>query len=431
MQFPKLTPLQSRFAASFAATCLLLLLYFFSFSNPHFAYAAEVASIIPTDHNHPLALHLRAIEEELRLKDDHPFHGQEQRYEPDFEGLGKSIVGRQEPEIVDLENNVPGNKSIGLGDQQFWRFPKTALEGPQTSTTPDIPPSPEKRAAEENDVGIESDDEASDLKRRQNAVRTLYLTINVCDQPGPGDNRPSTPAPQLNVYVSQSSSNQRPGPGNADQTPLQMSGGAGNLTILASDDVFIGVDAPTDDGLQGNYNYELTASIDAPYAFYQDLKELYFVDSDNSSASFISTNLTAWNSSNDTIQQWLTNPAPFGLFVHPSSDAAIFGISRSYCGLRNHALIQSNFPGVNPTADPSKPSVNASISNNTGIFVKQENYLTGLNSSTNYTAIMAIGSNFTQPKTGPGVNGGGTVWQSISFTTKSGMIVHATSSMFL
>ena len=422
MHFPKLTPLQSRFAASFAASCLLLLLCFFSFSNPHFAYAAEVASIIPTDHNHPLVSHLRSIEEELRLQDDHPFDGQDQRYEPDFEGLGKSIVGRQEPEVVDLDNNTPGNKSIGLGDQQFWRFPQTALEGPQTFATPKLPPSPGKRSAEEDKEEIRGDVEALDLRKRQNTVRTLYLTLNVCDQPSPGDNQLPGPAPQLNVYVSQGSSNQRPGAGQPDQTPLQMVSGAGNLTISASDDVFIGVHAPMNGGFQGNYNYELTASIDAPYAFFQDLKELYLVDSDSSSAFFVSTNLTAWNSNNNTIQQWLKTPAPFGLFVHPSSDAAFSGISRSYCGLRNHAQIQNNLPGVNSTVDLSKPSVNASISKDIGGLLKQKNYLTGLNSSTNYTAIMAIGSNFTTPGSGPGVNGGGTVWQSISFTTKSGMI---------
>ena len=424
MQFPKLTPLQSRFAASFAASCVLLLLYFFSFSNPHFAYAAEVASITPTDHNHPLALQLRSIEEELRLQDDHPFDGQDQRYEPDFEGLGRSIVGRQEPEITDLDNNVPGNKSIGLGDQQFWRFSQTALEGPQTSATPDLPPIPERRSAgeDEEEMARDGEGESMDLRKRQNAVRTLYLTINVCDQPGPADNQPTGPAPQLNVYVSQDSSNQRPGPNQSGQTPLQVIGGAGNLTISASDDVFIGVEASADGGFQGNYNYELTASIDAPYAFYQDLKELYLVDTDNSSAFFVSTNLTAGDSTSDTVQQWRKTPAPFGLFVHPSSDAAFSGISRSYCGLRNHAQIQSNLPGVNSTVDSSKPSLSASISSDVGSILKQENYLTGLNSSTTYTAIMAIGSNFTGPQSGPSVNGGGTVWQSISFTTKSGKI---------
>ena len=417
MHFPKLTPLQSRFAASFAASCVLLILYF-SFSNPHFAYAAEVDSITPTDHNHPLLLHLRSIEDELRLQDDHPFDGQDQRYEPDFEGLGRSIVGRQEQEIVDLDNNVPGNKFIGPGDQQYWRFSKTTLEGPPTSTTPDLPPSQGKRSAEDEDEEVSAEEimGASELRRRQNTGRTLYLTLNVCDQPSPSDNGAQGPAPQLSVYVSQGSQFPRPGP---DQTPVPITGGSGTLTMTASDDVFIGVDAPTDDGFEGNWNYELTASIDAPYAYYQDLQELYLVDSDDSSAFFVSTNLTATNSSANLINQWLKTPAPFGLFVHPSSDTTFSGILRSYCGLKKHAQIQSNFPQPSSATNTSKSNTNVSISSD-GASLKQNNYLTGLTSNTKYYAIMAIGSNFTSPSSGPSVNGGGTVWRNISFTTKSG-----------
>ena len=418
MQFPKLTPLQSRFVASFAATCVLLLLYL-SFSNPHFAYAADVDSIIPTDHNHLLSLNIRSIEEELRLQDDHPFDGQDQRYEPDFEGLGKSITGRQEQQIVDLDNNVPGNQSIGLGDQQFWRFSKSALEGPQTSATPNLPPSQGKRSTEDEKIGAEEVDEVLGSRRRQNSARTLYLTLNVCDQPNTSNNLPPAPAPQLSVYVSLSSSNQRPGPGQSDQTQVPITGGFGNLTMTASDDVFIGVNAPKDDSFQGNYNYQLTASIDAHYAFYQDLQELYVIDSDNSSASFVSTNLTASNSSMDLKNQWLSTSAPFGLFVYPTSDATFSGISRSFCGLRNHAQIQSYPPGLNSSAE-SKSSFNASISLDGGLSPKQNDYITGLNSSTNYTAIMAIGSNFTNPSSGPTVNGGGTVWRPITFNTKTG-----------
>ena len=53
MQFPKLTPLQSRFAASLLASAILMFIYF-SLSNTQFAYAAELDSIIPSDHNHPI-----------------------------------------------------------------------------------------------------------------------------------------------------------------------------------------------------------------------------------------------------------------------------------------------------------------------------------------------------------------------------------------
>ena len=71
MQLPKLTPLQSRFLASLVASAVLVVLYL-TLTSPQFAYAVDLDSRIPPDHNHPIVLEsdFQVEEHEGDLEDD-------------------------------------------------------------------------------------------------------------------------------------------------------------------------------------------------------------------------------------------------------------------------------------------------------------------------------------------------------------------------
>src|SRR6516225_7606416 len=114
MPFPKLSPLQSRLAASLIATAILSIIYFIV-SNPHFADAADVGSFSGDQHHY-------AGYEGLLAEDgtsDLEFHHADS-YEPEFPGLDRGIIGRAPDGVNTLSNNEPGNLSIGLGSTSNW-----------------------------------------------------------------------------------------------------------------------------------------------------------------------------------------------------------------------------------------------------------------------------------------------------------------------
>ena len=415
MQFPKLTPLQSRFAASFAASLLLVILYL-TFSSPHFAYAFESDSIEHRDHNHPLLLDLTNHDLGPHFTDWSS--EDEKSYEPEFAALGRSIVGRvpDEPMISELSNNVPGKMDISGGQQQYWSFSKMALYGQLSSTTSDLPPSQQKRGDED----LEEDAQTKvELKRRQTGDRMLYLTLNVCDQPSAVFSNSTAPPQPLQLFLSQNSNNQRPGPNVADLTQaLKADHGYANYTIMTSDAIFIGIDAPSDPNYQGTYNYEITASIDAPYTFHEDYSNLYYVDSDKNASLLVSNNLTSANASQSLKQQWMSKGSLFSIFVHNQNDPSILGLSRSYCGMRNHAQIQGNVQGVENT------DVEVGMTLTGGRLPKQQFYVKNLNGSSSYYATIAIQSTYTKSGSG-NVNGGGTIWNYIKFDTKNGACLNS------
>ena len=402
MQFPKLTPLQSRFAASFAASLVLIILYL-TFSNPHFAYAIDTDSIEERDHNHPLIWDKkqRLLDSGLvRWDDVEKAHG----YEPTFAGLGRSIIGRAPGDA--LENNMPGKKDIPPGDQQFWSFSREELYGRSSSGTPDQDKRYEGASLESGDNGHI----AMELRKRQSTAIQYYLTLNVCEQPSAIVPNPVNPPPPLTIYVSNSTTNQQPNPSTQDsnQVEIRAENGYAYYPNKASDGVYIGVYAPTDSNFQGTYNYELTISNNAAYASYEDNSTLFYVDSDSNAGLFVSNNLT---NSNTSVSEMLAAGPRSGVFVHNQNDTSILGIFKSYCGLRNHAQIKGNIKGLDTT------DVETGMTLADGIFIKQQYYVKNLNRSSKYYAIQVTENSIP----GPGnVNGGGSVSKYISFDTKSG-----------
>ena len=411
MRLPQLTPLQSRFAASFAASLLLFILYL-AFSSPHFAYAENADTITHGDHNHPLILE-RVFEDDIQFQEEYDAPTDQARtYEPEFPSMGRSILGRAPaPSIVQLENNIPAVMSIAPSDIQCFIFPQTALDKTPSLVTQALPPS-----QDEIDTGHAMDDQhigsaGLELRRRQASDHLLYLTLSVCGQPSSAVSNPSGPPPPLELYISQGMGDECPGPNFAGQQAwLTADGGFSNYTNPTSGDSYFTVSALQAQGFNGNYTYELTASIDAPFTYYEELPGLFFVDSDQNSSFFMTNNLTISNSSKQQ-DAWMQTGAPFTMFMHDANDMMITGLLRSYCGLNVSAQIRT------------MTDIEVGMTTIAGGLPKQQFYVKGLNKTTPYHAVMALPSNYTQTGIGmPG--GGGVVWQDILMTTKTGMTLH-------
>lgn len=388
---PKLTPLQSRFAASLAASALLLLLYL-SLTKPHFAYALELESRITSeDHNH------------YSIFDEDPSDDTD---EPKLEDL---LVARAEAGVSALANNDPQNSNINIGQSQNWVFPKEAVTGPHGTTGDGLP----SEKLEERDLGID----VSELRRRQ-TQNTVYISLNTCLQPSSNTtNATSDDAipPQLTLYISLSDSNQAPGPGSDDSTQqtITADGGYALFQGSADSDVYIGISAPNTTKFEGIWNYELAASIDAPFhGSYQNLSNLYFVDGDNHAALLITNDTTEAESNSTVYQEWMNLNPPWGVFAANQDDKAILGVKNSFCGLKNYAPIAANIDGF------TNQNVAKMTNRGLGGKPKEQFYITGLNASSNYWGMLAMVGNSTASGNGV-VGGGGTVWTVIDFQTKS------------
>ncbi|KAL2419805.1 Calcium influx-promoting protein ehs1 [Exophiala dermatitidis] len=387
---PKLTPLQSRFVASLAASIVLLAVYLF-LTQPRFAYAVELDSRMPRDgHEHYLI-----IEEEEDGSMTDAVHGQDKI----------ELSARAEAGVSALANNDPQNMNIDIGETQYWVFPATAIAGPHGTVGSGLPS--KKLKARDADV------EYHELTKRQNTT-TVYITINTCLQPASNttsnDTSNSIP-PQLQMYVSTSPSIQKPGPGTGDI--IDVDGGYAIFATFGDSDVYVGISGPNTTEFSGIWNYEIAASIDAPYhGSMSNATNLHFVDSDNHAALLITDDTTQAQSNETVYQEWMDLSPPWGVFAANQNDTAILGVKNSFCGLKNAAKIAANVPGFE--------SQNVAKMTNRGLGgkPKEQFYITGLNATSKYWGFLVMNGNSTASGNGV-VGGGGTVWQAITFETKT------------
>lgn len=432
MQFPKLTPLQSRLAACLGTSIILVIIYY-SISPSHFAYAAELESILKEDHNH----HRIDFGQELDFKDvtnwgedaamleEDGFAGMRED-EAGLAGVVRDLVWRATPGTTDMRNNVPFGTNIAAGDSDPYVFPSAQVFGPTGTPRTGLPPNtlgPGGASLEKRDGPSSDDDvvgaEYHDLLKRQasnGTVQTVYISANTCLQPNVNFGGLGSP-PQLTLYVSANKSDisSKPIGSNASAFPFEQ--GYVSAQVNATGDVFFAVVADNlSDNFSGQWNYKIAASVDASYFYYEDSTPLIWtVDTDSKSALLATLNLTNIDSSNATSnatkslrQQWMgliPNP-PFTMKIYNASSPNITGIERSYCGLDkldiNPVTIKYNMTTRGVGENP-----------------KQQFYATGLQPGQNYTAILAFdGVNMTNSSV---VGGGGQLWQSIPFTTKTGM----------
>ena len=354
----------------------------------HQAHAAHEDLITREDHKHHRLL---KFAEELGYGDAVGF------YEPDFIGADRSIIGRSPTDDQALVNNVPGQLNIEQGASQFWSFPSKALSGPKSPQSTGLPSA--------------FPDQINHTAAASSDGTTLYISLNTCLQPSPQSPNTNGSADQLKLYVSTSSDQ----PNNDDNDyAVPVDGGFAWLNISSvKTDVYIGVVAPKVEGFTGIYNYELTASIDGFYASYYDKPELYFVDSDTTSALLYTSNTTNNNSSTQVYKNWMSrDPLPFTLFVQNQDNPSLLGLQRSYCALKN--LAQVSMPDIDTTM--------TSLNNGQP---QQQFHAKALNGTSTYYAILAVDGNSTASGAGV-VGGGGIVWETLgNITTKQG-----TSSLF-
>lgn len=395
MHFPKLTPLQSRFAASLVASLILLLLYL-SLNKPKFAYAHELDSRIPPDHNHPVLDHF----------DDDDGTIDPVLIDSTVHNSPRAVEG-----VLALSNNAPQNLNIDSGISQFWTFPKDAIDGQPSITGPGLPGSGDiKRNAH---LG----DRDGELKRRQ-SNRQVYISLNTCMQPTANASNPRPDdlvPPQLDMYISQSDANQKPGPlvTDTDQRKITVDGGYALATLDSESSVYVGITAPNTTTFTGFWNYEVAASIDAPFhGANTTWPNLFFVDGDNHAALLVTNDTTQANASDPVYQEWVDLKPPYGMFAHPQTSAAILGVRHSYCGLRNNAKLLTNLESVG--------NQDVAIMTTRGLRgkPKEQFYITALNASSAYYGFLGMQGNSTASGAGV-VGGGGYVWTNMSFNTKS------------
>ena len=313
-------------------------------------------------------------------------------YEPEFTGADRSIIGRAGEETLPLGNNAPGVLNISQSASQYWTFPSTTLFGPESPQTPGLPSPFEGQNVS---VTPNSPDE-----------RELYISLTTCQQPVAKNSSANGAIDQLELFVSTSSNNQHPDAQNNDHV-VPVNGGFGWLKISVKSDVYFGVYAPANDGYDGFYNYQLTASIDGFYASSYNDSVVRFIDSDTNAALLYTQNTTSIiDPSNSTFQAWMKNPPVFRLFVQNQDNTSILGVQNSVCGLQNLAQIQGS------------PAIETDMTAAGDGLPKQRFHVKNLNRNSNYYAIVAMIGNSTDQGSGV-VGGGGTVWNLANIKTKS------------
>lgn len=389
MQLPKLTQLQSRFAASFFASVCLIFLYL-SLTSPRFAYAVEIDSRIPPDHNHPIVFETAFDDQDDLLN-----------YPPEEFELTK-----RQASTLELFNNAPQNLNIDPGTKQSWFVSKSTINGPFGEQGVGLP----------GETKVEAFESHSELKKRQES-RIMYITINTCLQPTSPDQRRDTDViipPQLQMYLSTSADNQNPGPGTTqDQRTIDVQGGYALVTVDVDNDVYVGIAAPNTTAFSGSWNYEIAASIDAPFhSVNENNPNLFFVDGDYHAALLITNDTTEAPSNSTIYTDWMKLIPPYGVFAHSESDRSILGVQYSYCGLKNAADIVANLPGV------QNQNVAGMTNRGIGGKPKEQFYITALNKSSTYFGFLAMEGNSTASGDNV-IGGGGKVWAAMNFTTKS------------
>ena len=373
------------------AACTALLVYLLPLSDVHTsAQAANADTVIHEDHNRHRLLESLNQQDALGIKHEN--------YESEFLGLDRGIIGRSPAAVTALGNNAPQPMNIEQGDIQFWTFPGQKSRASPRQAASDLP----LNTSATNTTCLERDlIQLTNVQRNTAGSSVIYLAISTCDQPTSGQDN----APQLQVYVSSREDNQQPDRGRNDRV-ITVEEGYGSLNMTGvNGDIWIGVRAPSKEGFKGIYNYELAASIDAPYATYFPGDptpwdtEIASLDT-GSNASIIGTGPITNEFANSTsFESWMEMEPPFTLYVHDHADPAIFGLKRSVCGLRNHAKVKK-----------SKNSMSK-----IGGQPRQLFYVDGLNRSSTYDAIMTL----ERSSGNSSIGGGGTVWRARNFTTKS------------
>ncbi|KIV99011.1 uncharacterized protein PV09_09240 [Verruconis gallopava] len=425
VSYPKLTPLQSRFVACLG-TSLLLIIIFFLLNPSHFAYAAELDSILNKDHNHHRIVGGLAGDLDWgSIFTDTESYVEEQdvdQYEAKF---GWGLVERAPLDTVSLKNNLPNTLNLNPGETQYYVFEQDELSAspgtrgrqlPTNVTGPgaDVTSNAKRRKrsisedAEQEHETVEGD---NILEKRQN-TKTVYVSANTCLQPLLNENKTGTPG-QPTIFYSLSDNNQKPSADQNDGTVQLDQGYAAVAIPNVSGNLYISISAPDlpNDTFTGPWNYQIAASIDDYYHYYDNSTAfMWTVDTDSNSALLATYNLTGQDGNSTTIQnqrnEWMNTSPPFDIYVFNSSSPKIDGIKHSYCGL---SKLNMDFMRINTSMTERGVGSNP----------KQQFYIQSLLPGNTYFSVLAYQGGNVSTEDQAIVGGGGQVWKSMQFSTKS------------
>lgn len=386
----------------------MLCLAFFSHS---FAYAADIDSIRPEDHSRSLLfradLHLSNSESDEIREDG--------LYEAGFLGYDQGISGRAptSDDPTELENNIARTDNLARGQSNFYMFPSTALGLRIRSSEHGSGDIPLGNVEETN-----SEDPDLQLQTRADP-KTVYISVNVCSQPQPAKDTKNGPPPQLQLFISQTDSNTKPGPeSQAAQDNVTLVQGAVMHQVQATGNVYLGLFGANAPAYQDMWSAEIAVSTDRFYHTYTNNSgpNINLLDSDSSSALLI-TGVISNSSDNAAEVERLESAPPYVLFASKSNNTMINGLRNSYCGLQQNADIKPLNSGKNPG------NIQTGLKSTPQDGVKQQFYVGGIAKGTTYNVILAEygGGNATSNTRRTGVaGGGGTVFPEMQFTTMSG-----------
>jgi calcium channel MID1 len=355
-------------------------------------------------------------------------------------GVSRSIIGRVDGFRDALTNNVVNRMDIDPGLTHNYVFAKAEVLGNHTDVGEGLPAalqSLQSRGVEVEMLELRDEEEELEMRgelegkeeargevsKRQDTGNTVYISVNACRQPSPHGTTTDDP-PQLVLYVSKT--NKAPGWNSKDELvtpPISFQGGFANYTLNSTGDVYIGISAPDlPKNYEGNWFFEIAASIDGYYHQYHDTEFLYSVDTDSSSALFITHMLSPDDNSSAIDEEWLKLGTPFTMYAFSQNHQPVKGLEQSFCALRDlfNAAILPVSTGMTTrmTPDNSHKMTNQA---------KQQFHVEGLNASSTYTAYLAmIGNGTTEGPSVPDgkvVGGGGQVWKAVNFKTKTGMSI--------
>lgn len=291
-----------------------------------------------------------------------------------------------------LTDGQAGNLNIGWGESRIWTLPASEI-----------------------------------FARRRADRRRVNLSFNTCLQPLRNDNATAGHVPpQLELYVSNSTANQTPGPNVTDkpQMAVTVDRGFGELAFDATGDVWVGVYAPSKPDNESSlwqaslpWNYDIAMSTGDPYYGFSNDPFLYLVDTDDTTALFVTGNMTSTSGLDGGFNETLSDEAlmalngtlPYTLFAQSESandNPALAGLERSYCALSKSASAD----GV--TLDTSMTA------RGLGNHPKQQFHIKQLNRSSAYYAFLARPRNTTN-NTNTAGTAGGILWNATRFMTKT------------
>ncbi|QIX01799.1 hypothetical protein AMS68_007316 [Peltaster fructicola] len=402
-----MTPLQARLTATLFALSTLGLV-FWALAHTQFAYALDydqlAASTDASDHN------WHRIQEDVHAEHVISEAAREIQHTPRADTL-----------LIDA-NDSPNHGDLNASQTDVWRYTQQLLQSSYANQTSPLPSDfrSTRRSIDSGHTELRkrAEDGEDVLEKRQTNTRMIYVSINTCTQPAWSSNSSQEVGPpQLSLYIGQSGA-QNVGPGSsASQYTINLVEGFANFSLSASSDVYMAVSAPVlPSYFSGSWSYDIAVSINAYYhASNDDVPFLYLVDTDSTSALLVTENLTYANPNDTVYQQWLSllQPLPFTMFANADIEPT-FGLSRSYCGLKNIAQISTL-----RNATLSGPFINTSmISRGIDNRPKQQFFLGNMTSSNDYFASLALIGNGVSSGKGV-VGGGGTVWQQTGWNTKS------------